>query len=98
MPPPPYTVRPLSVSFTSWLPVPLFSVVPVEVIVVQRNVGIVALNQTSAGRVILGGRQRQAGVLVKRIDGLHQSLAEGGFAHDQAAVMVLNRARHDFRR
>src|SRR5208282_4437310 len=36
--------------------------------------------------------QREAGVLRYLINGLYQALAEGGFAHDQSAVMVLQGA------
>ena len=69
----------------------------VVVIVVERDVGVIALNQTSARRVVLRRGQRQAGVLGERIDGLHQTFAESGFADNQSAIMVLNRAGNDLR-
>ena len=43
------------------------------------------------------GGQRQAGVFAQVVDGLHQALAEGGFAHDQGAVVILQRAGDDLR-
>src|SRR5438034_4172669 len=46
----------------------------VEIVVIERNVRIIALNQTSAWRVVFGGGQSQAGVLRKRIDRLHEPL------------------------
>ena len=46
----------------------------------------------------MGRGQGQSGVFRKRINGLHQALAESGFADDQAAVVILNGAGHDFRR
>ena len=44
------------------------------------------------------GGQRQAGVLAEVVDRLHQALAEGGFAHDQGAVVILQRAGDDLSR
>src|SRR5208337_2700928 len=70
----------------------------VVVIVVKRDTVVVALDEASAGRVVLGGGQGQSRVLRKRIDGLHQALAEGGFTHNQAAVVVLNGACDDLGR
>src|SRR5271165_1812180 len=70
--------------------------VAVVVIVVERDVRVVALNQTSAGRVVVRRGQGQAGIFRQRIDGLHQSLAERDFTYDQAAVVILNCARDDF--
>ena len=70
----------------------------VEIVVIERNIRIIALNQTSAGRVVFGGGQSQACVLRKRIDRLHQPFAEGGFAGHQSAVMILNGAGNNFRR
>src|SRR6266566_3371270 len=70
----------------------------VEIVVVERDIRIIALNQTSAGRVVFGGGQSQACVLRKRIDRLHEPFAEGGFAGYQSAVMILNGAGNNFLR
>src|SRR5205809_4912592 len=70
----------------------------VEIVVIERNIRIIALNQTSAWRVVFGGGQSQAGVLRKRIDRLHEPFAEGGFTGHQSAVMILNGAGNNFRR
>ena len=64
----------------------------VVVVVVQRDAGVVALDQAARRRVVVVGGQRQAGILAQVVDGLHQALAEGGFAHDQRAVVILQRA------
>ncbi len=40
-------------------------------------------------------RQGEAGVLAEVVDGLHQALAEGGFADDQGAIVILQRAGDD---
>ena len=69
-----------------------------EIIVVERDVRIVALNQASAGRVVVSGGQSQASIFGERINGLHQAFAKSGFADNQPAIMILNRASHDFRR
>ena len=44
------------------------------------------------------GGERQPGVVGHVVDRLHQSLAKGGFAHNQRAIVVLQGARDDFRR
>src|SRR5277367_3957849 len=46
-----------------------------EVIVIKRDVGIVALNETSAGRVVVGGGESQSGIFGQRINRLHQPFA-----------------------
>src|SRR6185312_535694 len=71
--------------------------VAVEVVIVERDVGVIALNQASAGGVVLGGCKREPSVLRERKNRLHQSLAKGDFARDQAAVVVLNGAGQNFR-
>src|SRR3979409_1682744 len=71
-------------------------VVTVEVIVIKRDVGVLALNQASTRSVVLGGGQGQTSVLGKREHSLHQALAEGDFTDDQSAVMVLDRSADDF--
>ena len=52
----------------------------VVVVVVEREVGVIALDQASAGGVVLGGGQGQAGIFGERVYGLHQAFAEGDFA------------------
>ena len=46
----------------------------IEVIVVERNVGIIPLDQTHTWGVVLRSGQGQTGVLRKRINRLHQPL------------------------
>ena len=70
--------------------------VAIVVIVVKRNVAVVALNQAPAGRVVARRGQSQSGIFRQRIHGLYESFAEGDFADDQAAVMILNRSGNDF--
>src|SRR5436853_1339497 len=41
----------------------IFFAVAIVIIVVKRNPGVVALDKASAGRVVLGGCQREAGIL-----------------------------------
>ena len=64
----------------------------VVVVVVERNARVVALDEPARRRVVVIGGQRQAGVLAEVVDGLHQALAEGGLAHDQRAIVILQRA------
>jgi len=59
------------------------------VIIVKRNVVIVALNQPAARGVVAGGGQRQARVLAEREDSLNKALAEAGLAHHQGAIVIL---------
>ena len=42
------------------------------------------------------GCQREAGVLAEVVDRLHQTFAEGGFADDQGAIVILQRAGNNF--
>src|SRR5208282_140874 len=60
------------------------------VIIVEREIGVIALDQASAGGVVLRGGEGQAGIFRQRIHGLHQALAERDFANDKAAIVVLN--------
>ena len=76
----------------------VFLALTVEVIVVERNVGVVTLNQAHAGRVILRRGQGQTGILRKRIDSLNQPFAESSFSHDQAAIMILYSSSNNFGR
>src|SRR5688572_15617917 len=57
-------------------------VLTVVVIVVERSVRVIALNQPSARCIEVSGRQSQARVLVQRIDCLDQALAERVIAKD----------------
>src|SRR5437870_3732054 len=68
---------------------------PIEVVVIERDVRVVALNQPSARGVVLSGGQCQSRVLVERIYSLNQSLAERSFAYDQSPVMVLDGSSDD---
>src|ERR1700679_1835280 len=55
------------------------------VIVEERNVRIVALDQTTAGRVVMRGSEREPGVVLQRIDGLNQTFAERGLTQNPGA-------------
>src|SRR5208283_4191488 len=68
----------------------------VVIVIVQRLVGVIALDQASAGGVVLRGGEGQAGIFRQRIHGLHQALAERDFANDQAAIVVLNGSGDNF--
>src|SRR5579864_5099018 len=70
----------------------------IVVIVVERDVAIVALDKASARSVVVSGGERQSGVFGQRVHGLHQTLAERDFANDQTAVVILDRARNNFSR
>src|SRR5260370_22090504 len=69
---------------------------PVVVVIVEREVRVIALDETSAGGVVLGGGKCEAGMFGQWIDGLHQALAEGYFACDEAAIVILNGSGDDF--
>ena len=86
-------MRPLSVIFTS-ARIPRRRVVAV-VVIEERNVGVIALDQAAARRVILRGGQRQAGVFHQRINGLHQAFAECVVAQNPGAVVILQGAGND---
>ncbi len=70
-------------------------VLEVVVVVVKRNAGVFALDEAARRRVVLRRGESEAGVLGERIDRLDQPLAERGLAGDEAAVVVLNGARHN---
>src|ERR1700680_1060590 len=61
----------------------------VVVVVVEGAALVIALNEPPAGGVVLRGGQQQGGVFAERKLGLHQGLAETGFADDEAAVVIL---------
>ena len=68
--------------------------------IVDRDIGLDALglNRAAVRRVIASGRELEAGVGAERQDGLHRTLAECLSAHDDGALVVLQRASDDFRR
>src|ERR1700687_821341 len=68
------------------------------VIVVQRDLLLITLDEATAWRVVASGRQRQAGIFTQTGDCLNQSLPKAGFADHQTPIMVLNRSGNDFRR
>ena len=75
MPPPPYILRPVSVLLTS----SLFCVGFARVVVIEeRTLRVVALDQASAGRVVVRDGQQQRRPFRQRELRLHQALAEGG--------------------
>ena len=54
------------------------------------------LHRTARWQMVTRNGEAQAGVPRQRQDTLHRSLAETAFTHDQAAMMVLQCARHNF--
>src|ERR1700678_2380709 len=46
------------------------------VIIQERYVGVVALDQTAAGRIVMSCGERQSGVVIQRINGLDQTLSK----------------------
>ncbi len=69
--------------------------VAVVIVVVERNVRVVALDEATTGCVIPRCRKCQAGVFGQGINSLHQTLSECDFADNQAAIVILNRSGHD---
>ena len=59
-------------------------------------VGVISLDEPSAGSVPLGGGEGNPRAVVQGIDRLNQALAKTDFAHQQSAIMVLYGAGHDF--
>jgi hypothetical protein len=76
----------------------LGGVVADVIVVVERDVVVVALNEASGGSVVVVGREGQTGVLGDLEDGLDEAFAEGGFADDEGAVVVLQGAGDDLSR
>ena len=68
----------------------------IVVVVVERDIAVVALDEASARGVVVSSGERKPGVFRQRLHRLHQTLAERDFADDQAAVVILNRARNNF--
>ena len=60
--------------------------------------GVRALDEAAAGRMISGDGQEQHIAVAQREAVLHQPLAEAGLSHDQAPVPVLDRTRYDLGR
>ena len=90
MPPPPVTLRPLSVRNS------LCSLgCAVVAASSNREASSGFLDGAAAGRVIEGRGERQAGVLAQRVDALHQALAVAGLAEDDGAVVILHGAGDD---
>ncbi len=59
---------------------------------------VVALDEAAGRRVVVVGGEGEAGVFADLEDGLNQALAEGGFADDQGAIMILEGAGDDLGR
>ena len=66
------------------------------VIFVKGDGFVIALDEAAAGSVVTRGGESEAGVFREGLDRLHEALAEGGFANDQAAIVILNGAGDDF--
>jgi hypothetical protein len=64
----------------------------VIVVIEERLIGVIALDEAAAGCIEMGRGERQAGVFGERIDGLHQPFAESGFAQYPAAIVILQGA------
>ena len=56
---------------------------------------VVALDEAAGRRVVVIGGEGEAGVLGDLEDGLDEALAEGGFADDEGAVVILQSAGDD---
>src|ERR1700691_2772471 len=69
--------------------------IAIVIIIVKRNVAVVALDQPSAWSVIMSRGQSQPCVLRQRIHGLYQAFAKRDFTHNQSAIVVLNRSGDD---
>src|SRR5262249_22477253 len=70
----------------------------VRVIFVDRQTRIIALNRSTARRVVLRRGKRQTRSVWKRKYGLHQSFSEAVLADDQSAVVILHRSGDYLRR
>jgi len=68
------------------------------VVVVERDVIIVALNEAAGRCVVVIGGESETGVFGDLEDGLDQALAECGFADDECAVVILQCAGDDLSR
>ena len=72
--------------------------VAVLVVLEERLVRVVALDQAAAGRVVVRDGQQQRRAFGERELRLHQALAERVLAQDPGAVVILQRAGDDLRR
>src|SRR5262245_9998408 len=66
-----------------------------SVVLKERSVRVVALNQPSARRVVLRDGQGQGAARLQREDALDESLAEARLADDQTAIVILDGAGDD---
>ena len=73
----------------------LGGVVADVVVVVERDVIVVALDEAAGRSVVVIGGEGEAGVFGDLEDGLDEALAEGGFTDDEGAVVILKRAGDD---
>src|SRR5580700_6564252 len=62
----------------------------IVVIVVERNVFVVALDQSAAWRVVTSGGQKKRRVFAERILRLHEALAKARLADNQSAIVILD--------
>src|SRR5262249_2423799 len=58
------------------------------VIIEERFLRIITLDQPSARRIVVSDREQQRRTLVQRKLRLHQAFAKGGLAHDEGAVVI----------
>src|SRR5215510_5507604 len=65
------------------------------VIIEERPLRVIALNQAAARSVIMSDSQEERSAVCKREDVLDESFAETRFAHNQTAVVILNGAGDD---
>src|SRR5689334_4611381 len=56
------------------------------VVIEEGAVGVVALDQAAAGRVVVGDGEQQRGALIERKLRLHQALSESGISQDERAI------------
>jgi len=68
----------------------------IVIVVVKRDAGVVALNEAAGRRVVMVGRQGEAGIFAQIVYGLNEAFAEGGFTDDEGAVVILQCAGDDF--
>src|ERR1700730_9727716 len=70
----------------------------IVVVIVERNIFVIALNQAATRGVVTRSGEQQSSVFTERKLGLHQAFAEAIFTDHQAAIVILYGARNDFRR
>src|SRR5689334_17425844 len=69
-----------------------------EVVVVETAVRIITLDQSTRRREVFRDRQQQRRVVVQLEWKLYETFAEGRFADDQRAIVILKRAGDDLGR